>query len=103
MILLEAVCLGIPVIARAVGEIPAVLGHGSGGCLINNDQPAEFVEHLHKYQQDSRPFEEAAIIARQNLLRNYTATICAERYRRLYEELYSADIPNCPGTAGERP
>ena len=103
MILLEAVSLGIPVIARAVGEIPVVLGNGSGGCLISNDQPAEFVQHLHKYQQNSRPFEEAAIIARQNLLRNYTATICAERYRRLYERLYSADHPDCPETTGERP
>ena len=42
MCLLEALALGVPVVARAVGGIPAILSDRTRGCLVNSDSAESF-------------------------------------------------------------
>jgi L-malate glycosyltransferase len=44
MVLLEALYLGVPVVARRVGGIPEVLGDGLGGVLVDSGDPPQLAE-----------------------------------------------------------
>src|SRR5690606_288992 len=46
MVLLEAMSVGVPVVASAVGGIPAVLDHGRYGRLVNDQQPQRYAESV---------------------------------------------------------
>ncbi len=92
MIVLEAVALNIPVIARSVGEIPSVLEGGNGGHLVDGDNPIDYALLLDKYLDNKGQFIRMATQARRNLQKNYTAKICARRYIALYETLRERNI-----------
>jgi glycosyltransferase involved in cell wall biosynthesis len=46
MSILEAMAMGIPVVASNVGGIPELIEHGRDGLLCRRDQPQEFVEQI---------------------------------------------------------
>lgn len=83
---LEAMHAGTPVIARAVGGIPAVLGNGAYGTLLDSAEPAEFARTLAHYHHEPEAYLAAAQAGRI-AVRQYSATCMATRYTRLYREL----------------
>ena len=46
MSILEAMALGIPIVASNVGGIPELIQHNRNGLLCRRDQPQEFVEQI---------------------------------------------------------
>lgn len=46
MSILEAMALGIPIVASNVGGIPELIEHNRNGLLCGRDQPQEFVEQI---------------------------------------------------------
>ena len=92
MIVLEAIALNVPVIARCVGEIPSVLEGGKGGHLVDGDNPIDYALLLDKYLDNTGKFFQMATQARRHLQNNYTAKICAHRYISLYESLRESNI-----------
>jgi glycosyltransferase involved in cell wall biosynthesis len=46
MILLEAMALGVPVIAHATGGIPDLLGHGACGILVKEQSAASYASEI---------------------------------------------------------
>lgn len=87
LVLLEAMSLGLPVIATPVGEIPTVLGQGQFGCLLEDDSPqslADGIRHvtgsLHAHSAD------VAASAIAHVRAEYSAETMAYRYCRVYAE-----------------
>jgi glycosyltransferase involved in cell wall biosynthesis len=86
MNVLEALCLGVPVVAHAVGGIPEVLEHGKAGTLVEGQRPADFADVLTALRDDPRPFLEKADRGRRVVAERYGADRMAARYRDLYLE-----------------
>lgn len=88
MVLLEALALGVPVIAHACGGIPEVLDHGRCGVLVEDHSPggyaAALANQLAGTGQSAAP-RTAAI--RDHLENRYSASRNARLYTDLYMEL----------------
>lgn len=91
MVLLEAMSLGVPVVASAVGGIPAVLDHGRYGRLVNVQQPQRYAESVLSLLDDQRGRQALARQAQERVREHYTAARNAAAYHDLYGRL-------CAGT-----
>lgn len=87
MNVLEALCLGVPVMAHAVGGIPEVLEHGKAGTLVEGQSVARYADLLVAFRRDPRPFRAMADHGRAAVAARYGADRVAARYRDLYREL----------------
>ena len=85
--LLEALALGRPVVARAVGEIPLVLGSALQGACVQGENPATFAGRLMATREAilSGVLDRAALQARAAA---YDADATADQYLTLYAKLY---------------
>lgn len=95
MVLLEAMSLGVPVVASAVGGIPVVLDHGRYGRLVSGQQPQRYVEAVLPLLDDPAGRQALASLARQRVREHYTAARNASAYLDLYGRL-------CAGGSGAR-
>ena len=95
MVLLEAMSLGVPVVASAVGGIPVVLDHGRYGRLVSGQQPQRYVEAVLPLLDDAAGRQALASLARQRVREHYTAARNASAYLDLYGRL-------CAGGSGAR-
>jgi glycosyltransferase involved in cell wall biosynthesis len=95
--LLEAMCLGIPVVAHAVGEIPRVLEYGKLGTLVKEQNPERYADAIAKCLSMPRPDRHiSALFSRIN--DHYSADRNAEQYLNLYHEILSLkSARECPG------
>lgn len=85
--LLEAMCLGVPVVAHAVGEIPRVLDHGRLGILVETQEIDGYVDAIRKCFSPAVPAGVAAGLPAKRVQDRYSAMRNAERYFRLYHEV----------------
>lgn len=69
LVALEALASGTPVVARAVGGLPHVLGEEDGGRLVDRHDPVAFAEALLPYLADARVRAAAAQAGRRRALR----------------------------------
>jgi glycosyltransferase involved in cell wall biosynthesis len=90
MTLLEAMCLGVPVVARAVGGIPAVLCDGEFGLLVHSDDALEFANVISKYLVEQKHFLARAYKAKQHVELNYSTSRTTSEYVKLYARLTAA-------------
>jgi glycosyltransferase involved in cell wall biosynthesis len=96
MVLLEAMAAGRPIVATAVGEIPAVFAGGGGECVAPDDSRA-LKNALAALLIDRERREALGHSARATLLRRCTAATMAERYVTLYRSLVGRmPYENCP-------
>lgn len=86
--LLEAMCLGIPVIAHAVGEIPRVLDYGKLGTLVEDQDIKRYVKAIRECLSPTSPANTAAAgLPLMRVKERYSAAHNAERYLRLYHDV----------------
>lgn len=52
IVFLEAMCLGLPVVATRVGGIPSIIDHGKNGWLVEPNNPAALARGLQQVLQD---------------------------------------------------
>lgn len=83
---LEAMCCGLPVIARAVGGIPPVLGHGNYGTLVNSGEAAGFTQPLVEFLRNPEHYLSMADNAKQ-AVRQYSSERMATKYAGLYADV----------------
>lgn len=88
--LLEAMALGVPVIAHATGGIPDVLDRGDYGTLIGDQDVAKYVAAVLSYRSDSSRMRQKALRAKMRVEQRYSTAVCADGYKRLYRELAAA-------------
>ena len=95
LVALEAAACGTPVVASAVGGLRTLVDHGQTGFLVVGRQPDAFAaftaELLENPGVATRMSERAAQRARQ-----YTWSVAGARLRRLYADLTSRTLVECP-------
>lgn len=84
MILLEAMALKTPVIAHAVGGIPAVLNQGECGILVSDHQPSAYADAIFKLIKNS----EIRTNIIHNALNHVTTFYSAEKNASAYHAVY---------------
>ena len=89
--LLEALAVGLPVIATNVGGAPDVVEHGHGGWLIPPDQPEQLQNALVALLADSFQCRQFGQLARLRIERDYALPAVAHRLRGLYDSVLAAN------------
>ncbi len=86
---LEAMALRIPVVARGVGGITAVLDRGHAGTLIKSAEPHLFVEALNQLRVDSEYSQNVVEAAWERVNGRYSVTAMADQYQRVYGRFHT--------------
>jgi glycosyltransferase involved in cell wall biosynthesis len=84
IVLLEALCLQVPVVARRVGGIPEVVQHGLSGLLVDSPDPRALAEACIKLCGDENLRMRLAGDGAQRVAEHFSS----ERAARLTSELY---------------
>jgi D-inositol-3-phosphate glycosyltransferase len=95
LVALEAAACGTPVVAAAVGGLTSLVDDGRTGYLIEGRSPDDFAAALERILAD--PVHAAELGRRAAIrARGYTWSIAAGRLRRLYADLTSRQLVECP-------
>lgn len=87
MTLLEAMALGVPIVASAVGGIPQALAHGQGGCLVQDQDPQAYAAAVLEALADPAASSQRVRRAAQQVRQHYSAASSAADYAQLYRRL----------------
>ena len=90
MVLLEALALGVVVVARNVGGIPEVIQDGISGVLVATDSPAAVAAGCLELLADEDRRQRLAQEARNRVIQEYSATMTAERTAQIYRSVLDA-------------
>jgi len=82
--LLEAMAVGLPVVATRVGGNPEIIPEGACGYLFQTRDVTELVSQLKKLLDDRRLRTEFGMAAREHVLRHFSLEKMLGRYRDLY-------------------
>lgn len=93
--LLEAMAIGKPVVAAAVGGVPEVAAHGQSGWLVEPGSPAALAAGLTHVLNDAALAERLARGAAETVAARFRACDVVAEYGRWYESLIQQ--PNGPG------
>jgi glycosyltransferase involved in cell wall biosynthesis len=91
---LEAMSIGVPAVASAVGGIPEVVRQGLDGVLVYSSQASDYAAACAGLLSDGARREQLGNRARERVLSEYSAATMATRYIDLYHQLLSAAAPN---------
>ncbi len=95
LVALEAAACGIPVVASSVGGLTSLVDDGHTGFLVEGREPGAFAIAVDKILGDSR-LAAAMGAAAATRARGYTWSVAAERLVRLYGQLTSRQLVECP-------
>lgn len=95
MALLEAMAHGLPVIASAVGGVPAVIRDGESGILVPPGDPARLLNAMRTVIEDPALRKKLSSGAIRAVQLNYNVRSWADRMR----EVYTATLQKRRGTA----
>ena len=90
MVLLEALYLGVPVVARRVGGIPEVLGDGLGGVLVDSGEPTQLAEACVRLLTNSGLRSQLALAGRLRVAQDFSAERTASELGEIYLSLCRA-------------
>jgi D-inositol-3-phosphate glycosyltransferase len=95
LVALEAAACGTPVVAAAVGGLRTLVEHGATGYLVEQRDPAQYAAHVRSIL--SSP-DIAAELSRNasRLASHFTWSTTAARLRRLYADITSRELVQCP-------
>jgi glycosyltransferase involved in cell wall biosynthesis len=82
-VILEALALGKPVIATAVGGIPEVVREGVNGILVSPKSPETIAKALERLLSNSGLRRKLGRAAAESV-KDYTWSKIAEKYERVY-------------------
>lgn len=84
---LEAMSLGVPVIASAVGGIPEIIQKQKFGTLVKAGNVEELRGCIEKSLTDPEIFSRKAIFAKTHVRKEYSIERMAERYLNCYQDI----------------
>lgn len=87
MVLLEAMALGVVVVARAVGGIPEVIRNGVNGVLVDSSDPAALASACRQFLDSPARSKQVAEAARDLVANDFSAERAAGQVRQLYYSL----------------
>jgi len=84
--LLEAMSLGIPVIATSVGGVPEVVGPDRYGSLVKCASSEDILRAMRIYLEHTEVFRERALLAKSHVRSTYSLQTMARNYMDLYRQ-----------------
>ena len=84
---LEAMAVGLPVVASAVGGLPEVVDHGTTGLLVPPEDPEALARALASLLTDPCTARRMGAAGRNRVAGRFTKTDMAQRMTAIYEEL----------------
>ena len=84
MALLEAMGIGLPVVATSVGSIPKVINDGENGFIVPPGQPELLSEKISILINNASMRYEFGAAARQTVESCYSSSVMAQQYEKLY-------------------
>lgn len=87
MVVLEAMALGVPVVAHAVGGIPELLDGGHCGALVTEHTPAGYCIAAQELLARGDESQQSINNAHARVIDTYSATASARGYARCYREI----------------
>lgn len=87
LVILEAMALGKPVIASAVGGIPEIVVHGENGWLFPADSPGSLCDLMMAIAQDKDLAVRMGEQAVQTITRHFRFETMAQQYLKIYQDL----------------
>ena len=93
MTLLEAMAMGRPVVASAVGGIPNVIENEVNGLLAAPGNADDLYRALERLIADTGLRERLGRVARENIIRRYDVSTTARAYEDLYAGCANAGLP----------
>ncbi|RLG67242.1 MAG: hypothetical protein DRO11_10360, partial [Methanobacteriota archaeon] len=85
-VIIEAMAVGVPVIATKVGAFPEIIEHRKNGFLVPPRDDEAIKETIMECLGNRRLVEKIVINARRKVEKEYVLDKCAERTRRVYME-----------------
>jgi glycosyltransferase involved in cell wall biosynthesis len=85
--IMEALACGTPVVSFAVGGIPDMVEHQRNGYLADASDTDDLIRGIIWALADSQRLQILGHAAREKVLQEFTDTLQAKRYERLYAEL----------------
>ena len=85
--LLEAMAIGVPVVASSVGGNPEIIDDARVGALFESDNAAALLEKLGKFHSNAELRTRIGLAGRQRVLANFSIDAMISRYENLYEEV----------------
>jgi glycosyltransferase involved in cell wall biosynthesis len=87
MVLLEALCLGVVVVARAVGGIPEVIQNGVNGILVDSSDPRSLADACVQASADRAQSQRLVEAGIKSVTEGFGAAKAADQVTRLYFSL----------------
>lgn len=87
MVLLEAMCLQVPVIAHAVGGIPHLLDNNQCGTLIQKQTPKAFAQAIIELIQSPEKYQALSKNALNRVKNKYSSKQTAANYINTYKQI----------------
>jgi glycosyltransferase involved in cell wall biosynthesis len=89
-VILEAACLGVPVVATDVGGTAEVIEHGVSGWLVRPNSIEDLIAGIEHVLRDPVRFADMAQAARARVRKYFSFEARTEAQSCLYEELCEA-------------
>ena len=96
--LLEAMAIGLPVLATSVGGNPEVVEDGVTGRLVPAGDPRVLANGMIRMLQERSLWPMQAEAARQRVEKYFDAQVMLQQYEALYDELLNKSSPKGQGT-----
>ncbi len=93
--LLEAMSVGLPIVATNVGGIPATISDGHDGLIVPPRDPRAMMVALARMIRDDPLRRRLGAGARQRLINDFSTATSLRRYLALYEELFRQKFGDC--------
>lgn len=95
LVALESAACGTPVVAAAVGGLTTLVDHGVTGYLVDAPEPHSYAGYVSRILGDTALARDMSRLAAARA-RGYTWSVAAARLRRLYADLTSRQLVECP-------
>lgn len=92
--ILEAMAMGLPVIAYRIGGIPELVEHGQTGFLVDSGDEAEYARVLVRLLTDERLAKQLGDAGKRVVAERFTLERCARQHANLWHAL----LGEAPGT-----
>ena len=90
-VILEAMALGVPVIATAVGGVPDIIEHGQTGLLVQSEDTEELAAELLKLINCPEEAQKLADAGRERCRNGFDFVVISRRIEEIYEACYSSN------------
>jgi glycosyltransferase involved in cell wall biosynthesis len=85
--ILEAMAMGLPVVASAVGGIPEAVASGRTGILVPAEDPDALAAAIFALGRDPEHARRMGSAGRERVIAEFSIEAMTSRYERLYEEV----------------